>query len=101
MRTFAAIVLFTLVGCAKPQFDEGPAIVESATGLTQPVEVAPAPWEVPSDQQTAARFRWHRESVKPLLRALAIREIRAGDDIAALIARHRSAGYSGTAYGPT
>jgi hypothetical protein len=79
MRAAVLVLATGFVGCAKPQPAEVPAAA--------PVEVAPPPLEVPSDPHTAYRSRCHRESDVPLLRALARREIRPGDDIEPLVAR--------------
>jgi hypothetical protein len=88
MRIVASVLLVAVVGCWSSKPAELPAVTTTLEVTEiQPTEVAPAPWEVPSDSDTASLFRSFRTSDIRLLRVLALREIDAGDEIAPLIER--------------
>jgi hypothetical protein len=89
MRSILLVAVLSLVGCSKRHPTDVLPVEDSPdTTTAQPVEVAPMPWEVPTDQRTADRFRSYQTCDTGFLAALARREIRAGDDIEPLFARY-------------
>src|SRR5262249_50316487 len=89
MRSSVLGLAIVLTGCVRSAAERPPAFPATPVVAAVPAgpEVAPMPWEVPSDPDTAVRYRHHQQSEVALLRALARREIRPGDAIEPLIQR--------------